>query len=162
METAQPLLQYGYVVILVFLTLSGFGQMPIFKRYYIADVPGLGWLAEFFVTHYIHYIGAVLLLALFSYRLVQYLLSDRDRKEITVSGYVRGAMLAGIVGTGVFLVLRNLNGWWFPPAFIIFLDIVHLGLVMAFLAAALYCLVFKKRWTHPRKKGMFANEGAIP
>jgi len=33
-----------YLITVIFLVLSGFGQMPIFKRYYIADIPGLGWL----------------------------------------------------------------------------------------------------------------------
>ena len=54
-ETSDGFLKYSYVAILSFLTLSGFGQMPIFKRYYIADIPGLGWLAKFYITHYIHY-----------------------------------------------------------------------------------------------------------
>ena len=146
-ETDQPILRYGYMLILFFLALSGFGQMPIFKRYYIADIPGLGWLAKFFVTHYIHYIGAILVMALLAYILVGYLLLDRKRRTITVSGYIRGGLLGTIIMTGVFLVLRNLDGFWLPPGFIVFLDVMHLGLVMAFLMVALYCLIFRKRWT---------------
>ena len=34
--------RYVYLITVFFLTLTGFGQMPIFKRYYIADIPGLG------------------------------------------------------------------------------------------------------------------------
>jgi uncharacterized membrane protein (UPF0182 family) len=149
MEKDPPILRYGYILVLFFLVLSGFGQMPIFKRYYIADIPGLGWLAKFFVTHYIHYIGAILLLVLFAYFLVKYLLLDRTNKAITGSGYVRSVILGGIVVTGIFLILRNLKGFWMPPRFIIFLDVMHLGLVMAFLMAALYCIIFKKQWTQP-------------
>ena len=36
--------RWFYLTTVFFLTLTGFGQMPIFKRYYIADIPGLGWL----------------------------------------------------------------------------------------------------------------------
>ncbi len=36
---------YIYVIILIFITVSGFAQMPVFKRYYIADIPGFSWLA---------------------------------------------------------------------------------------------------------------------
>ena len=36
--------RWFYLISVFFLALSGFGQMPIFKRYYIADIPGLGWL----------------------------------------------------------------------------------------------------------------------
>ena len=48
--------RYFYLLTVLLLTLTGFGQMPIFKRYYIADIPGFGWLAQFYVTHYIHYL----------------------------------------------------------------------------------------------------------
>ena len=146
-ETDQPILRYGYMLILFFLALSGFGQMPIFKRYYISDIPGLGWLAKFFVTHYIHYVGAILLLALFAYILAMYLLLDRKRRTVTISGYIRGGLLGTIIMTGIFLVIRNLERIWLPPGFIVFLDVMHLGFVMAFLMVALYCLIFRKHWT---------------
>jgi hypothetical protein len=54
-KTPNRAARYVYLITVLFLTLSGFGQMPIFKRYYIADIPGFGWLAQFYVTHYIHY-----------------------------------------------------------------------------------------------------------
>jgi len=44
-------------------------------------------------------------------------------------------------------VIRNLTGTHFSPEFIIFLDINHLGLVMALLFVSLYCLIRKKHWT---------------
>ena len=53
--------------VMFFLVLTGFGQMPIFKRYYIADIPGLGWLAQFYVTHYLHYLGGAIILLLTGY-----------------------------------------------------------------------------------------------
>jgi hypothetical protein len=142
--------RWFYLITMLFLALSGFGQMPIFKRYYIADIPGLGWLAEFFVTHYIHYLAAVLFLAFSAYLIVDYFLSKRTVSQMTTSGYVRSALLAGIVISGVFLVIRNLAGSNFSPEFIIFLNLCHLGLVMAFLLVSLYCLVSKKQWTTVR------------
>ena len=35
-----------YILTLIFMALTGFGQMPIYNRYYMSDIPGLGWLAE--------------------------------------------------------------------------------------------------------------------
>jgi hypothetical protein len=139
-----------YLATAFFLVLTGFGQMPIFKRYYIADIPGLGWLAEFFVTHYIHYLGAIVLLALAAYMIADYLMSKRNLWNMTASGYVRVALLAGILVSGGLLVIRNLIGTHFTPGFIIFLDLTHLGLVMLFLFVSLYCLIFKKHWTTER------------
>jgi putative Mn2+ efflux pump MntP len=138
--------RYIYLIALFFLTITGFGQMPIFKRYYIADIPGLGWLANFYVTHYIHYLAAILILALVAYMIIDYLVLQKKHIRLTVSGYVRGAILAGILVSGIFLVIRNLTGSRFEPNFIIFMDLAHLGLVMTFLMAAGYCLARKRRW----------------
>ena len=139
--------RWFYLLTVFFLALSGFGQMPIFKRYYIADIPGMAWLAEFFVTHYIHYLGAILFLAFTAYMIIDYLLLKRRSRQMTASGYVRGALLAGILTSGILLVIRNLTGSNFSPGFIIFLDLCHMGLVMAFLFTSLYCIIFKKQWT---------------
>ena len=139
-----------YLTTTFFLVLTGFGQMPIFKRYYIADIPGLGWLAEFFVTHYIHYLAAVLFLAFASYMMVDYLVLKRKSRKMTATGYVRTALIAGILASGLFLVVRNLAGSNLSSDFIIFLDLCHLGMVMTFLFVSLYCLIFKKQWTTVR------------
>ena len=136
-----------YLVTTFLLVLTGFGQMPIFKRYYIADIPGLGWLAEFFVTHYIHYLGAVVLLALVAYIVTDYLMVKHHARRMTTSGWVRVGLLTGILVSGGLLVIRNLTGTHFAPEVIIFLDITHLGLVMVFLFVSLYCLIRKKHWT---------------
>ena len=124
--------------------------MPIFKRYYIADIPGFGWLAQFFVTHYIHYLGAILILALVTYMIIDYLILQKKRIRLTASGYVRGTILAGILVSGLLLVIRNLPGSRFAPEFIIFLDITHLGMVMTFLIVAGYCLTRKRLWVTQR------------
>ena len=139
-----------YLLTIFSLVLSGFGQMPIFKRYYIADIPGLGWLAEFFVTHYMHYLGAIVLLAFAGYIVIDYLVLARKFRKLTPTGFVRGVLLAGILASGIFLVIRNLAGSNLSPDFIIFLDICHLGLVMVFLFVSLYCRIFKKQWTMDR------------
>jgi hypothetical protein len=139
-----------YVTTTFFLVLTGFGQMPIFKRYYIADIPGLGWLAQFYVTHYIHYLGAIVLLALAAYIVVHHLIMKRNARRMTATGYIRLALLTGIVISGGLLVIRNLTGTHFSAGLIILLDIIHLGLVMAFLFVGLYCLIAKKQWTTER------------
>jgi hypothetical protein len=139
--------RWFYLITLFFLALSGFGQMPIFKRYYIADIPGLGWLAQFFVTHYIHYLAAILFLGFAAYMIIDYLILKRKSRRLTATGYIRAALLAGILASGFFLVIRNLAGSNLSSGFIIVLDLCHLGLVMAFLLVSLYGLVFKKQWT---------------
>jgi len=146
MPSKNPL-KYVYPALILLLTLSGVAQMPIFKRYYIADIPGLGWLAEFYVTHSLHYLGAVLLIGSAAYVLTDFLLSRRKTLQLTPTGWMQSILLGGILLSGAFLVLRNLAGFWFPPGMIIVMNLSHLAGVMLFLMTALYGLLFKKSWT---------------
>jgi hypothetical protein len=90
-----------YILLFTVMAFTGFGQMPIFKRYYISDIPGMGWSADFYVTHYIHYIGAILLLGLVAYCILDYFLTGRREFSLTASAYVRILLLSGIVITGM-------------------------------------------------------------
>ncbi|MDD2604756.1 MAG: hypothetical protein RBR20_04155 [Desulfobacterales bacterium] len=135
-----------YGVTLVVLAISGFAQMPIFKRYYIADIPGLGWLAQYYVTHLIHYLGAALLLGLVAYVVTGWL-SGRPRPRLTGSGIARGVLLVGLIVTGVLRVIKNFSGIYMSADWIVFLDMLHIALVMAYFVAAAWAAVGKKRWT---------------
>jgi hypothetical protein len=130
---------------LFFSTLTGFAQMPIFKRYYIADIPGLGWLADFFVTYFMHYISAAVLLGLSAYMITAYAL-NRSKLQVTVTGYVRAVILFLIFFTGILLVFRNLPGYRFSPQFVISLDFSHLGLMFLYMLAVLAALVIRQKW----------------
>jgi hypothetical protein len=135
-----------FVVLFIVMAFSGFGQMPIFKRYYIADIPGMGWAADFYLTHYIHYLGAIFLLGFFAYVATDYLASDRKRYRLTPSAYVRIAILGCIVGTGIFRALKNLPDVVFSPGFTMFIDISHLVFMMIYIAAGLIFLIFRLGW----------------
>ena len=102
---SDRIVRYVYLVNILFLALTGFGQMPIYKRYYMSDISGFGWLANFFTTRYVHYLGAVLLLTLISYLIFDYFALQRKRIKVTRSGYLRGVLLKPlppVVGNGVF------------------------------------------------------------
>jgi len=60
---------------------------------------------------------------------------------------LRIVLLAGIVITGIFFVVKNFPVHYFSDDFIIVLNLCHLGFVMGFLFVSLYCLISKKRWT---------------
>jgi hypothetical protein len=85
-------------------------------------------------------------IGLTSYVIAEYLFLSRKRIKITISGYILGALVFGLVITGILLVIRNLVGSGLPPGFIVFLDLAHLGLVMVLLMASLYCIILKKKW----------------
>jgi len=151
-KTKGSIVSPVYLFTVVLLMLSGFGQMPIFKRYYIADLPGLGWLAKFYATHFIHYLCAALLLGLLAYAVSDFLLRKRKKFKITLPGYIQGIILLALVSSGIFLALKNLPGSRFSPGFIIFLDLSHLVFVFLCLFMVIYSLVLKKTWTTELQK----------
>lgn len=136
---------------LFILALTGFGQMPIYNRYYLSDIPGLGWLADFYVTRNIHYIGAAVLLSILGYSLSDYYFSRRRRFRLTRSGLLRAALLAGIVISGILIVVKNFPAVFFPDTFVIGLDLFHIAAVTAFLLTNLVCRVGNMAWTVPRR-----------
>jgi hypothetical protein len=146
MKTTGKTRNYIYGITLFFITLSGFGQMPVFKRYYIADIPGLGWLAQFYVTHIIHYAAAILLITLVVYILFDFIFNRSGFPRITGFGYFKIAIIAGLIVSGVLLVIRNLPDIYFNHTAIIVLDLVHLSLCMMLLGVSFYSVIKKKQW----------------
>jgi len=43
----------------IMLLFSGFGQLPMYKRYNLVKVPGFGWSGNFELTLLLHYIAAI-------------------------------------------------------------------------------------------------------
>jgi hypothetical protein len=142
--------KYAYIATLFLLTLTGFAQMPIFKRYYIADIPGLGWLDQFYTTHFLHYLAAVAILGLAAYIATAHLLSDREKRSLTANGMARVLLLSGILISGALLVIKNSFLAPFSPTTVVFLNLAHLGLAVAFLFHSMFCLIAGKTWTLPR------------
>jgi hypothetical protein len=132
-----PAWQKGlYIVTVLMLVVSGFGQMPLFKRYYVADLPGLGWTADFMVTHKLHYAAAAVFLALAAYWTVEFFSKWRASHRLTGLGAVKVAIFAGIALTGLVRTPGNLPVWHWDPTLTMILDVGHMALVMALGGAA--------------------------
>lgn len=140
-----------FVLTLFFSALTGFAQMPIFKRYYIADLPGLGWLAEYFVTYRLHYISAIIFMITAAFLAADWFLRNRGRLGITLFGYLRGAILFMILATGILLVYRNQPGYRFSPEFVVLLNFSHLGLVMLLIVTALAGVATRGKWVRLKR-----------
>ncbi len=149
-----------FILSFIVMAFTGMGQMPIFKRYYITDIPGMAWSGDFFLTHTIHYVGAAFFLGFAAYVLTGYVLSGRARYRLTGPGMIRAVLLAGIVVTGIVRVLKNLPEVTFSPGLTMLVDISHLGFMMLFLVAALAFAIFKKGWVTPLER--FGPEPGAP
>jgi len=150
-RSEMRLLKVAYLFLIYMMALTGFAQMPIFKRYYIADVPGLGWLARFYTTHYLHYIGAILLFALLTYATVGYFAMLRERYRLSGAALCRSFLLAAIAVTGIFRVLKNLPDVVFSPGFTMFIDISHLGFAMALISLGIVAIAMRQPWLRERQ-----------
>lgn len=142
----DSVMRYLYRISIFMLALTGFAQMPIFKRYYIADIPGLGWLAQFYVTHALHYLFAIVLIAFAAYAVVDYLPQKKSGWRLTGSAYVRGALLAGLIITGLIMMIKNLPMIHLSRGVIIALDLMHMAICMLLLGCSLYATVKQKQW----------------
>ena len=111
------------------LGLTGAAQMPIFKRYYIADIPGFGWLANFYLTHRLHYALAAILLFIFGIIVVR-ALSQKVLAQISGFGWIKLGLWLGIIVTGMLRILKNYPQYYFSPKTVVFIDFAHLGLVI--------------------------------
>src|SRR4030066_1463767 len=45
------------------LIFSGFGELPMYKRYMVTQIPGLSWAGDFFINLKIHYISSMVFVA---------------------------------------------------------------------------------------------------
>lgn len=134
---------WAYVAFAALLAVTGTMQMPIASRYRIVAVPGLAWLGDFWLTHKLHYLGAVGLLALGSYVATRWLLEWRRSHALSALGWVRAGILLLLMATGAVRVLKNLPSVSFSPAPTMVVDWAHLGLAFLLGLVALARLMFK-------------------
>ncbi|MFN2268358.1 MAG: hypothetical protein ABR533_08790 [Desulfonatronovibrio sp.] len=97
------------------LILSGLAQMPIFKRYYISEIPGLGWTADYQFNHVLHYIAAAILLIVLFKWVITYLKTRNYSMKLSLSGKIRIILFLIIIVTGFFRAYKNLPDYYFSP-----------------------------------------------
>lgn len=141
----QRLFSTLYRIVIGVLAISGLLQMPIAKRYYIASLPGLTWLGDFYVTHEIHYWAAALFLLLVFYRAATYFAQRGGRARLSVLGRARIVLLLVVVASGILRVLKNRPEIYLTPSVVVFADLLHLGSVVLFGLAVLVTAVSRRR-----------------
>ncbi len=145
MKKKMNIQSYIYGITFFFITLSGFAQMPIFKRYYIADIPGLGWLANFYITHLMHYIFAGIFIGLVVYSIIDFIAFKMSFGQIAKDMIIRIIIFSGLILTGSLLVIKNFSGTPFPNGMIITLNLLHLLFCMALMIFGFYQLIKRKK-----------------
>lgn len=137
-------LRWCYGIALVLALFTGFGNMPLYRRYYIADIPGFAWSGDFFANLYVHYMAGAVLLGLSVYLCIQFLIQKRGYNRLTRSGLARAVALGLVLITGVIMVVKNLPGAVIPFPWVAVLTLGHMGL--ALVAVVLYGISALRRW----------------
>ncbi len=123
------------------LFITGFAQMPIFKRYYIADIPGFAWLAQFYTTFFLHYVFVTVFLFCSSWLAVSYL---SNRSFVNIQRRTIVALYAGLVISGAILVAANFPVHFLSETGMILTRIAHLFFVLLFLVLSAGILIYTK------------------
>jgi len=132
-----------FIFAMTALAATGMMQMPLARRYFISDIPGMAWTADFFLVHKLHYLLAALLLFVISLVAVHWLRYWRERLMLTSMGTARVVILGGLVVSGGLRVYRNLPDVTLDPAIIVTIEWVHLVLTMVMGGVALAALLMK-------------------
>ena len=142
----DSVLKYLYPVALTVALFTGFGNMPIYKRYYISDIPGMGWSGNFFINLNIHYITGAILLGLAVYFSIIFLKTHSSKDHFTTTGILRVVFLGILILTGILLAIRNLSGINFIFGVQMLVVFIHLGIAMTLMVLSIGCFLFKSPW----------------
>lgn len=142
----SPWIRRLYWIAMIVIVFTGFGQMPIFKRYAIIEVPGLAWSGNFFNVIQVHYAAGLVLLLIGGYMLVDYFLARRGQVELTKTGWLRALLMIGVLLTGLVAMYKNLAGVVFSHGWQLATNFSHLTLAMIFLFLSLGCAIARVKW----------------
>lgn len=121
--------------------------MPLWKRYYVADIPGLAWSGNFYANVNVHYVSGAVLLGLSLYFLTNYLYLQKKGVHLTRSGIIMSILLGFALITGIFMAVKNLPGVRFPFYFLVFMNLFHMMSAVVFIIATLICWIGRFQWT---------------
>jgi hypothetical protein len=139
-------IKWTFVAALGISIFTGFGNMPLWGRFYVSDIPGLGWSADFFINLYVHYLSGGLLLAVSTYHIIRYSQrSDRDARLSRV-GLLRVVVFGLVLVSGALSAVKNLPQINLPLIGLMALVFFHLGAVMVYILISLACRILKKPW----------------
>jgi hypothetical protein len=145
-DKSAKLIKWIYLAAVWVTVFTGFGNMPLWKRYYIADIPVMAWSGDFLVNVQVHYLFGSVILAIAVYFTILYINEQRSGLRLTRTGLIRAVLLGLTLVSGILQVLKN-----FPavnPSFemMVFLNLFHMGTAVLFFLFAIGCLVARSRW----------------
>ncbi|ABW66111.1 MAG: hypothetical protein SWC96_01020 [Thermodesulfobacteriota bacterium] len=125
---------------------TGFGNMPLYGRYYVGNVPGFGWSSNFMVNVQVHYVAGAVLVALAVYAAIVYTGLRVRGLRLTTSGVLRVVFLVLALLSGLVMAVKNLPGVSVDFPMMPVLNFFHLFASMIFMFFSLGCVITRARW----------------
>lgn len=135
-----------FILLVIVILFTGFGNMPLWKRYYIANIHGLKWAGHFYRNVQVHYVVGALLLALSSYFLVAYIFLRQQGVRLTKTGTARAILLGMALLTGIIMAVKNLSGVNFPLALLVTFNLSHMVSALFFMLVSMGAFFARKPW----------------
>lgn len=135
---------YGLIAIVAIFT--GFGNMPLYGRYYVADVPYLQWTGDFIANVKVHTVAGASLLTLALYFLIVYLLMRSRGVQLTKTGFVQLLFLWLVLLSGVVMAIKNLPGVVFDLPVLMTMNFLHMGSAVLFVLVSLLGFIYRGQW----------------
>ncbi len=139
-----------YVLLTTLLAITGAAQLPLLDRYRPTSTPWLGWLGDYWLTHRLHYAGAVGLLFLCGYVGTRWLLEWRRERRLQAFGVLRALTLVALCLTGAARMLKNLPSVSFSPRATQLIDCSHLLFAVLLGTLAVLRLALRAQSWRPR------------
>ena len=134
-------LKWLFTAAVLLALFTGFGNMPLYGRYYLADIPGLQWSGNFIVNMNVHLVAGAVVLALAVYYLAGMIILRKDQAPRTVLNRFLGIALALVLISGLIAGVKNFAAWTPGLALMMTINFFHLATAMLFTAVGVVFLV---------------------
>ena len=142
----QIVMKRLYIAAFVIAVFTGFGNMPIYGRFFIADIPGFGWADDFFLNLHIHYLSGAVLLMIATFFAIIYSRRIAGTARLSTVGSILSILLGLTLSSGVLSAVKNLPVVNLSMVSLMVIVFTHLGAAMALILVSVWSWIMKKRW----------------
>ena len=136
---------YAFIITTAILLFSGLGQMPLYKRYFIADVPGFSWAGDYFFLNHLHCFSAALMAFLIPVGLVKnYFRSYIENNESRPTAYAFIIMFGVFFAADIAKIIAAGYGAGYPREIIFTISLMNILLTFLFIITVPLLWVSKK------------------
>ncbi len=138
-------LNWLFAAALLVALFTGFGNMPLYGRYYIADIPGFQWSGNFIANLKVHLVTGALLATLAAYSLVGSVRRKYKWSDFSASQKLLRISVVLVLVSGLLAGLKNFAFLTPGLALNMTLTFFHLGTAVLVAVVGIMTLVIGKK-----------------